>query len=520
MQVSTLNLSYAAFAVCTIAVLFYRRRHSLNLLLSIRGPPSPSLLWGNLLQLMLPDNYGDFEFGWQKEYGSVYRIKGCLGQNRLIISDPLAIKHIINTPTFTHPPGFLRNAALAFGRSVASVQGDEHRRFRGAMSIGFSAKVVRSFAPIFTDVARKTIREWELLCTPGAPTTLNVCQLLDRATLDIISQAALGIHINTVQDPQHPLAKSHTNILAAAFKRTSLTLMADHLSGFLPSFIFRQIVHLPIASMQAVSAFRTVTERLIRTKADELGTQEVANDLLSTIRNGRSGNSKMTIPELTDQIRILLVAGQDPTSVILAWSLYWLAANPDFQAKLRLEIRLATENAADGQLDYDGMTLLNALVKETLRFHPAVPITERIATEDAVLPLAEAVVTSDGQRLSQLPVKKGQAIMIAIASYHRLEALWGEDAHEFNPSRWLDGNPCKGNALGPYGHLLSFLGGPRVCLGWRFGVLEAQVILSELIASFDFTLPESSCVRSRLSGTEGVPFDAGRKGLDLCLTRV
>ncbi|KAJ7504760.1 cytochrome P450 [Mycena galericulata] len=517
------NVYYATFAVCATVILVYRvRQRALDLVVSLRGPANPSWIFGNMRQVMLADNYGDCEFEWQEEYGPVYRIKGCFGRNRLIISDPLAVKHIINTPTFTHPPGFMRNAEMDFGKSVASVQGEDHRRFRGAMSSGFSVKVIKSFVPLFIDAARKTVREWEMLCTPGSSSTLNVCKLLDLATLDIISQAALGIPINTVQDPHHPLARSHTNVLASAFKRSSVSLLADYLLGFVPEFIFRQTIHLPLAAMRAVSAFRAVTERFIKEKTEEFQMKEGegGNDLLNLIRNGRSGNSKMTVAELTEQIRILLVAGQDPTSVLLAWSLYWLAATPDFQTKLRQEIQTTKENAGDEELDYDSMPLLNALLKETLRFHPPVPITERIANEDSVLPLADEIVTCDGRHISQLPVKKGQAIMIAIASYHRLEALWGADAHRFDPSRWLEGSPCKGNALGPYGHLLSFLGGPRVCLGWRFGVVEAQAILSELVASFAFTLPEDSSVRSRLSGTEGVPFDAGVKGLKLCLARI
>ncbi|KAJ7867800.1 cytochrome P450 [Mycena leptocephala] len=409
-------------------------------------------------QLMLSDNYGDREFEWQKEYGPVYRIKGCLGVT-------------------------LKRSRLRFIRVNGGliIPGDEHRRVRGAMSAGFSVKAVRSFVPIIIDAARRTVREWELLCTPGTSSTLNVCKLLDLATLDIISQAALGIPTNTVQDPHHPLARSHTNVLAAAFKRSSFTILADSLFGFIPGFIFRQTIHLPLAAMRAVSTFRRVTERLIKEKTVEFQTQGGEGQ-----GNSKSGNPKMSVAELTNQIRLLLVAGQDPTSVVLAWSLYWLAATPDFQTKLRQEIQTMKENAEGEELDYDSMPLLNALLKETLRFHPPVPITERFVNKDSVLPLADEIVTSDGRHISQLPVKKGQSIMIAIASYHRL----------------------------------SFLGGPRVCLGWRFGILEAQAILSELVASFAFTLPENSCVRSRLSGTEGVPFDAGVKGLTLCLARI
>ncbi|KAJ7825430.1 cytochrome P450 [Mycena leptocephala] len=436
MEASMLNVYYAMFTVCAAVILVYRaRQRSLDLVVSIRGPSNPSWLFGKSFSLPgvpLPAH--------------------------------VAVKHIINTPTFTHPPGFLRNAAMAFGKSVASVQGDEHRRIRGAMSAGFSVKAVRSFVPIIIDAARRTVREWELLCTPGTSSTLNVCKLLDLATLDIISQAALGIPINTVQDPHHPLARSHTNVLAAAFKRSSFTILADSLFGFIPGFIFRQTIHLPLAAMRAVSTFRRVTERLIKEKTVEFQTQGGEGQ-----GNSKSGNPKMSVAELTNQIRLLLVAGQDPTSVVLAWSLYWLAATPDFQTKLRQEIQTMRENAGGEELDYDSMPLLNALLKETLRFHPPVPITERFANKDSVLPLADEIVTTDGRHISQLPVKKGQSIMIAIASYHRLEDLWGTDAHKFDPSRWLEKTPCKGNALGPYGHL--FRKSSLVIYGYRFSAV-------------------------------------------------
>jgi hypothetical protein len=78
------------------------------------------------------------------------------------------------------------------------------------------------------------------------------------------------------------LIKLHS---AAAFKRSSFTILADSLFGFIPGFIFRQTIHLPLAAMRAVSTFRGVTERLIKEKTVEFQTQggEVGNDLLNLI---------------------------------------------------------------------------------------------------------------------------------------------------------------------------------------------------------------------------------------------
>jgi hypothetical protein len=70
-------------------------------------------------------------------------------------------------------------------------------------------------------------------------------------------------------------------------------------------------------------------------------------------------------------------------------------------------------------MEYDSLPLLNAFLKETLRFYPAAPYLERVAGEDLVIPLASEITTISGERISNLPVKKGQFIAVAIASYQR-----------------------------------------------------------------------------------------------------
>jgi hypothetical protein len=98
---------------------------------------------------------------------------------------------------------------------------------------------------------------------------------------------------------------------------------------------------------------------------------------------------------------------------------------------------------------------------------------DRQAVQDAIIPLTDSLTTLNGNRVSEVSVRKGQIVTFAIASYqrcglspiqgywtdegliqlYRLESRWGADAHEFNPSRWLDGTPYKGEALGPYANL-------------------------------------------------------------------
>ncbi|KAF8160387.1 cytochrome P450 [Mycena galopus ATCC 62051] len=166
------------------------------------------------------------------------------------------------------------------------------------------------------------------------------------------------------------------------------------------------------------------------------------------------------------------------------------------------------------------MPLLNALIKEILRLYPAVPLSDRVATEDMIIPLKEAIVTSTRDHISQIQVKKGQAVTLAIASYQRLSARWGNDADEFNPYRWLEGRTYQTDAVSPYANLLAFNGGPRIGLGWKFALLEMQVIICELVGKFSFVEPENEVIRPKFL-TNLLPIaSSGDKALPLRITRV
>ncbi|KAJ7480663.1 cytochrome P450 [Mycena latifolia] len=523
-------LALAVTVACAMVSLRLLRSRSSNsnFVATIPGPPSPSWIYGNMIQLLLAENYGDHEFRWQRQYGPVYRVRGCLGEDRLVVSDPEALRHILNNPAITRPPSILKTVKLLFGeRSVFCVEGEEHRHLRTAMGPGLSARGVRAFLPVFVDVAKNIIHEWENICPLGSSTRLNVGKMLDHATLDIICDAALGLPANTVKDPQHPLALTNLHVLATALLQSKSTLIAEFFLAYIPAFMLRLAGHLPFGPLSAMLKFRNLTEHLMEEKRRDLARDDVGekNDLLSIILAGRGFNKTGITPNnLVHQIPVLLIAGQDTSATAMSWAIYWLAQNPDFQENLRQEILSHNFNSQDpeGGVEYDSMPLLNALLKETLRMFPPGPLLERWASEDCVLPLSSEIVTSTGNRIRELPIRKGQFIFLAVGAYQRLEALWGPDADEFKPSRWLEDDPYTGqaSALGPYAQLLTFLGGSRVCAGWRFAILEMQVILAELLAKFLFSLPKDGVVRARLSGTQFPVDSKGAKGLWLSVERI
>ncbi|KAJ7489761.1 hypothetical protein B0H11DRAFT_1912757 [Mycena galericulata] len=87
--------------------------------------------------------------------------------------------------------------------------------------------------------------------------------------------------------------------------------------------------------------------------------------------------------------------------------------------------------------------------------------------------------------MSEIPIKKGQCLYLAISAYHRLRSVWGPDASEFRPSRWFEKEPFKGPALGPHASL----------------ILELQVFVAEIVGRLILSLPENDSVRPRLAVT-------------------
>ncbi|KAJ7843787.1 hypothetical protein B0H14DRAFT_3688659 [Mycena olivaceomarginata] len=136
----------------------------------ISGPPSASWLFGNMQQLMLP-LYGRYEFNWQKIYGPVCRLKGCFG-DRLMISDPVALQYILNSPQFKFGPGMANSVHLLYGKgSIACTNKQAHKRIHTALSGGFTMTAIQNYIPIYKQAAQMISEQFEN--SPAGPINVS-----------------------------------------------------------------------------------------------------------------------------------------------------------------------------------------------------------------------------------------------------------------------------------------------------------------------------------------------------------
>ncbi|KAJ7814939.1 cytochrome P450 [Mycena leptocephala] len=258
--------------------------------------------------------------------------------------------------------------------------------------------------------------------------------------------------------------------------QSAFQILAHAIAARLPTRIGDAAIRLPTRTYKTLRTSQLLANnlgnQLVREKSDAArlgqGTNSDFYSQLLDVDHSDKTKHAVAAEEIAGQTAIFLIAGQDTTANTLAFALLELARAPELQDKLRAEIHATLGAVRAGSVSYDSMPLLNAFIKEALRMYPAVTISDRTTLEDSVIPLAGSITTSTGEQISQIHIRKGQVLQLGLASYYRLESRWGADAHEFKQSRWLEGTAYNGDAFGPYANLLTFLGGPHTCLGWRF----------------------------------------------------
>ncbi|KAK7025496.1 hypothetical protein VNI00_015930 [Paramarasmius palmivorus] len=491
----------------------------------IRGPKSKSWLVGNLEELLQPQA-GEADFKWQSLYGGIVRYGGTFGDERLFVADPKAIQHILHAPNYRweRTVELRQRTALLSGPGITAVTGDDHRRQRRVMQPSFGAPASRELVPIFSSaaVALTNAMKDSIVQSGGEPKVFNVSKYVSRATLDAIGHAGFDYHFGAMENADNRLAAAYNNLFADAFASpTKAALVSMALPTLLPFKLLEFMLHRSnndrakrIRLIRDVS--RDVARQLLKEKAGDIDQGKGNKDVMSLLVKA----NLLSDEELLSQMTTIFTAGHETTSNSISWTLVELGRRPEIQNRLREEILAKKrELAANGNTtgtfvaeDFDTLPYLNAVLKESLRYSPVIPQIQRVANEDDVIPLSEPIVATDGQYINEVTIHKGQKVVISINGYNRDKSVFGEDAQEFNPDRWLNSTSTNsGSSVGVYANLATFAGGHRGCIGWRFArranqkkrgsILEMQAFLVELISNFEFSATaESSRIRREAAG--------------------
>ncbi|KAI0791025.1 cytochrome P450 [Abortiporus biennis] len=481
---------------------------------NIPGPARASLFIGNLGQFFSRHGW-DFLERLGNQYGGVVKLHGILGGRYLYVFDPAAMHSIVikDHANFEETSWYLASNNLLFGPGLLAVHGDIHRRQRKLLSPVFSINHLRRMTPIFYNITHK-LRDAIHAQVKSGPKELDILNWMGRGTLEILGQAGLGYSFD-------PIVEDVSNTFGDAVKAFLPTLFSIHLHRMFIPFVgnlgpanFRRKV-LDMYPNKSVQKMKDLVDTLYAqalqivgskkdalAKGDEAVKQQVGEgkDIMSTLLKANmeaSADESLSDEMLIAIVNTLVFAATDTTSQALTRTLCLLAENPDIQQKLREEVTAAM---GETDLPYDEimeLPFLDAICRETLRLHPPVTTVFRDTQKDTVLPVWKPFTGVDGQTVTEIPVPKGTPIIISMIGFNRNKAVWGEDADEWRPERWLKDLPDTvrdSPSPGVYSNLLTFLGGGRSCIGFKFSQLEMKIILAMIISSFKFSLPKRKIV--------------------------
>ncbi|EIN14704.1 cytochrome P450 [Punctularia strigosozonata HHB-11173 SS5] len=490
-----------------LSILWERARSPLR---KLQGPASPSWLLGNLAQLFA-DDPGSVQASWLQQYGTTFKISGFFnvsGRDRLCTADPRALNHVLTHSADYQKPAFARyNLSRILGEGLLVAEGEAHRRQRRVMNPAFGPAQIRDLTVIFLEKATQLRDAWLTEVQSASsekPVRLDALSWLNRATLDIIGLAGFNYQFNSLDGGKtNELNQAMTTML----KATGGTRLWTILQARIPPL--RWVVGHRTARDRHVEfsqntmkriGYGLISERKAALRAEKQGayiekSDVQGRDLLSLLVKANMAvdvpeDQRLSDHEILSQIPTFMVAGHETTSTGTSWVLFSLTQAQNVQQKLREEL-LSVPTDTPSMDELDVLPYLDAVIREAMRIHAPVGVTTRVAMKDDVIPVKEPYVDKYGNMHCEIRVNRGDFIHIPIAGINHASHIWGNDAHEFKPERWLEPGTMPeafSHNPGVWGHMLTFLGGPRACIGYRFSLVEMKAILFVLVRAFEFTL--------------------------------
>jgi len=406
-----------------------------------RIPPMPKGLpvLGNLVDIGV-DPFTAFET-WAAEYGEIVRLKLGAWPTLLVNGSDLIEQVLVKQhENFTKHRFFWRHVALLTGTGLFTSEGSFWQRQRKLAAPAFAGQRLASYDSAMTRLTEEMLEQWP-----------------DDEVVDLHPQMmSLGLKIAAKTMFSAELHEEVTLIESAM-----RDILAEISRRYSRLFLIPDAVPLPghIRYRRGVAAIEGVVSRIIETRR---GDSTDRGDLISMLMAARDDDGKpMTDTQLRDEVLTMLLAGYETSALTMCWAFYALSQQPEIQDAIAAEVEAAVGDRPIRNDDLQHLKVTENVVIETLRLYPAAWAIGREAKEDC--------------RIGDYEVAAGTTVYMSSWAVHRNPQYY-EDPLAFKPERWSGDlrRTLPRFAYFPFG------GGPRVCIGNRFAMMEAMLLIATI----------------------------------------
>ena len=364
----------------------------------------------------------------------------------ILVSDPEMIETVLVKQSRNFIKHFaLRLTRFVLGNGLLTSEGDFWLRQRRLSAPAFHAQRIASYGPDMVAAATRNIAAWR------EGQTRDIHADMMQLTLDIAAKTFFGADVS-----------DESREVDVAI-RTALESFAKRLNRTIPLPVW-----MPLPRNRkfhaALRALNQVVQKIIDQRRAETTPR---NDLLSILIHARDEDdgSSMTDEQLADEARTFLLAGHETTALVLSWSFYLLARNPQAQARLAAELQTVLGDRAPAVADLPQLKVAEQVVLESMRMFPPAFVIGREALEDF--------------ELGEYTIPRGTTILMSQWVVHH-DPRWYDRPEQFEPERWSSERmkTLPKMAYFPFG------GGPRICIGNTFAMMESVLVLSEIMRSW------------------------------------
>jgi len=378
------------------------------------------------------------------EYGDVVPVK-MFGEQWFIVNHPDDIeKMLVKDARVMKRDSGIEIVRRVLGNGLLTNEGDSWKRQRKLMSQAFTPKRIHDYGASMVRVADVSLGRWK------DGTEINLHREMARVTMEVVADVLFGSGLSTEE----------VEAVGGAVE------IANEFFSGSPEALLRVPKWVPtpvnVRTNRAVATLdRVVMDIIARRRAGD-----AREDLLGTLLAARDEDGKgMDDVQLRDEVMTLFLAGHETTSLALSHCLYLLSKHPEIERRLHHEIQSVLGDRLPTADDARSLPYTDWVMKEAMRLYPPAWATGREVLEPYEL------------RGVKIPPKS--QLVCSQWIVHR-DARWFPNPEGFDPERW---SPSRAKDIPRFAYF-PFGGGPRVCIGNHFAMLEATLLLALVVRRF------------------------------------